>query len=82
MSEVMEQTEASIEEHPVAPFLRMDRIPHIWCPTCGIGTAVKCFASALEESKVDLDKTCVVSGIGCTGRVAGYMKLDAFHSTH
>ncbi len=82
MSEVMEQTEAAIEEHPVAPFLRMDRIPHIWCPTCGIGTAVKCFATALEESKVDLDKTCVVSGIGCTGRVAGYMKLDAFHSTH
>lgn len=25
-------------EHPLEPFLRMDRIPHIWCPTCGIGT--------------------------------------------
>ncbi len=72
----------SCEEHPISPFLRMDRIPHIWCPTCGIGTVVKCFASALEESKVDLDKQTIVSGIGCTGRVAGYMKLDAFHSTH
>ena len=70
------------EDHPVSPYLRMDRIPHIWCPTCGIGTAVKCFATALEESGVDLDKTSIVSGIGCTGRVAGYMKLDAFHSTH
>jgi 2-oxoglutarate ferredoxin oxidoreductase subunit beta len=60
----------------------MDRIPHIWCPTCGIGTAVKCFATALEETGVDIDKTSIVSGIGCTGRVAGYMKLDAFHSTH
>ena len=37
------------EDHPVAPFLRMDRIPHIWCPTCGIGIAVKCFAQALEK---------------------------------
>lgn len=69
-------------EHPIAPFLRMDRIPHIWCPTCGIGTVVKCFATALEESQLDLDKVSIVSGIGCTGRVAGYMKLDAFHTTH
>ena len=87
MSEVMEQTEVvtkehPIQEHPVGPFLRMDRIPHIWCPTCGIGTVVKSFASALEESGIDLDKTSIVSGIGCTGRVAGYMNLDAFHSTH
>jgi 2-oxoglutarate ferredoxin oxidoreductase subunit beta len=70
------------EEHPIAPFLRMDRMPHIWCPTCGIGTIVKCFATALDESDIDLDKTAIVSGIGCTGRVAGYMNLDAFHSTH
>ena len=70
------------EEHPIAPFLRMDRMPHIWCPTCGIGTVVRCYAKALEESGVDLDKAAIVSGIGCTGRVAGYMKLDAFHTTH
>ena len=70
------------QEHPVAPYLRMDRIPHIWCPTCGIGTVVKCYASALEEAKMDLKKAVIVSGIGCTGRVAGYMNLDAFHTTH
>lgn len=69
-------------EHPMAPLLRMDRIPHIWCPTCGIGTAVSCFASALRATNLDLDKVCVVSGIGCTGRVAGYIKLDSFHTTH
>ena len=70
------------EEHPVAPYIRMDRMPHIWCPTCGIGTVVKCYATALQESKLDLDKVSVVSGIGCSGRVAGYMKLDGFHTTH
>ena len=71
-----------IEEHPIAPYLRMDRMPHIWCPTCGIGTVVKCYATALEETSIDLDKVAIVSGIGCTGRVAGYMNLDAFHTTH
>lgn len=68
--------------NPVEPFLRTERIPHIWCPGCGIGTTVNCFARALHESKLDLDKVAVVSGIGCTGRVAGYVRLDSFHTTH
>ncbi|MCK5057916.1 MAG: 2-oxoacid:ferredoxin oxidoreductase subunit beta, partial [Candidatus Aminicenantes bacterium] len=33
-------------------------------------------------TELDLDKVAVVSGIGCTGRVAGYVKLDSFHTTH
>jgi 2-oxoglutarate ferredoxin oxidoreductase subunit beta len=74
--------EQMAEAHPVAPFIRMDRMPHIWCPTCGIGTVVKCYATALEQSGIDLDKVSIVSGIGCTGRVAGYVKLDSFHTTH
>jgi len=68
--------------NPVEPFLRMDRMPHIWCPGCGIGTTVNCFTRALLESGADLDKVAVVSGIGCTGRVAGYARLDSFHTTH
>jgi 2-oxoglutarate ferredoxin oxidoreductase subunit beta len=63
-------------------FLRMDRIPHIWCSGCGIGVVVSSFADALRKSNLDLDKVAIVSGIGCTGRVAGYVKLDSFHSTH
>jgi len=82
MSTELEERKVSPEEHPIAPFIRMDRMPHIWCPTCGIGTVVKCYATALAKSGVDLDKVSIVSGIGCTGRVAGYMKLDGFHATH
>jgi 2-oxoglutarate ferredoxin oxidoreductase subunit beta len=70
------------DPNPVESFLRMDRMPHIWCPGCGIGTTVNCFARALVESNADLDRVAVVSGIGCTGRVAGYVKLDSFHTTH
>jgi 2-oxoglutarate ferredoxin oxidoreductase subunit beta len=75
--------EDSLEaKSPSEKFLRMDRIPHIWCPGCGIGTVVTSFNEALKKSKIDLDDVAVVSGIGCTGRVAGYVKLDSFHSTH
>lgn len=70
------------EKHPMEKLLRMDRIPHIWCPTCGLGTTVTAMAAALEQLKLDLNNVAVVSGIGCTGRVAGYMKLDSFHTTH
>lgn len=68
--------------NPVEPLLREDRIPHIWCPGCGIGTSVNCFGRALLQSELDLQKVAIVSGIGCTGRVAGYLKLDSFHTTH
>ncbi|MBC8425005.1 2-oxoacid:ferredoxin oxidoreductase subunit beta, partial [bacterium] len=69
-------------EHPQAHLLRTDRFPHIWCPTCGIGTVLKCFIDAIDRAKMDYDKMAIVSGIGCTGRVAGYVKLDSYHTTH
>ncbi|MFC1850313.1 thiamine pyrophosphate-dependent enzyme [candidate division CSSED10-310 bacterium] len=82
MTTVAEPKQEHPVEHPMTPLLRMDRIPHIWCPTCGIGTTVSCFATALRETNIDPDNVAVVSGIGCTGRVAGYMRLDSFHTTH
>ncbi len=75
-------TELAILDNPTEQFLRTDRMPHIWCPGCGIGTTVNCFTRALLDSKADLNKVSVVSGIGCSGRVAGYLNLDSFHTTH
>jgi 2-oxoglutarate ferredoxin oxidoreductase subunit beta len=69
-------------QNPVMPYLRQDRLPHIWCPSCGIGTTVNCFTRALADSGLDQDQIAIVSGIGCTGRVSGYMNLDSFHTTH
>jgi 2-oxoglutarate ferredoxin oxidoreductase subunit beta len=73
---------AQAAEHPIDSIIRTDRMPHVWCPGCGIGSSVNCFSNALQKAKLDLDKVCVVSGIGCTGRVAGYVKLDSYHTTH
>ena len=73
---------APVKENPVNKYLRMERMPSIWCPGCGIGTTVNCFARALDGSGYDLDKVAIVSGIGCTGRVAGYLNVDSFHTTH
>jgi 2-oxoglutarate ferredoxin oxidoreductase subunit beta len=78
----MKEEDRLEERNPIENLLRMDRIPHIWCPGCGIGVVVTSFAEALRKSEIDLDKTAILSGIGCTGRVAGYVKLDSIHTTH
>jgi 2-oxoglutarate ferredoxin oxidoreductase subunit beta len=69
-------------EHPLEDLLRTDRIPHIWCSGCGIGTAFSSCLMAVKSSGMDPMKTVVVSGIGCSGRAAGYIKLDSYHTTH
>lgn len=78
----MKKEDRALEKNPIEDILRMDRIPHIWCPGCGIGTVLTSFAEAVRKGQHDLDKISVVSGIGCTGRVAGYTRLDSFHTTH
>ncbi len=70
------------ERHPFDALLREDRIPHIWCSGCGLGVSLTCLLSALLQTDLDMDKVSMVSGIGCTGRVAGYVRLDSFHTTH
>lgn len=68
--------------HPLDDLLRTDRIPHIWCSGCGTGTAFASCLTAIKGSGIELDKTVMVSGIGCSGRAAGYVKLDSYHTTH
>jgi len=75
-------TAVLVEEHPLDSLIRDDRMPHIWCPGCGIGIVMRCFAKAILESGIPEENHIVVSGIGCTGRVAGYMDLDSYHTTH
>jgi len=68
--------------NPMDTLLRTDRIPHIFCQGCGVGLSVNCFTHAIDSLDMDLHKLVIVSGIGCTGRVAGYINLDSFHTTH
>ena len=73
---------ATVDENAIDSLLREDRMPHIWCAGCGIGPAVGCFIRAIERAGMNPDKMALVSGIGCAGRAAGYVRLDSFHTTH
>jgi len=82
MPAVARNLPAAPPDHPLEGLIRSDRIPHIWCPGCGIGTAFSSCLTAMKATGVDLQKICMVSGIGCSGRAAGYVNLDSFHTTH
>lgn len=74
--------EIVVDEHPNDDILRDERIPHIWCSGCGLGTVIKAFGEAVRAAPGTLDDHAVVSGIGCTGRSAGYVNTDSYHTTH
>ncbi len=73
---------SSVGEHPILEYIRRDRLPHIFCSACGIGTVIQAFANALRSLNFDMDRLVVISGIGCTGRVSGYFEADSYHTTH
>ncbi len=63
-------------------FLRMQHIPHMWCPGCGIGIIVKAMLRSMEVLEWDKNDTAMISGIGCTSRAPGYLDMNTLHTTH
>lgn len=67
---------------PYSRYLRSWMMPHIWCPGCGYGLLLKAFVHALASLNIDPSKLVVVAGIGCLGRIAGYVNAQTLHVTH
>ncbi len=67
--------------HPADSLLHTELIPSVWCPGCGIGTVVYTFLQAIKKAEIDVDNICIVSGIGCTGKVGEYLKIESYNAT-
>lgn len=65
-----------------AKYLRNDKMPHIWCPGCGDGVVMKSLIRAIDTVGYKKEETVVVSGIGCSGRISGYLDFNTLHTTH
>jgi 2-oxoglutarate/2-oxoacid ferredoxin oxidoreductase subunit beta len=63
-------------------FLRTDRLPTSWCPGCGNGTVLRCLIDSLIAHDLTPTTVVAVSGIGCSGRTAGYLTCDSVHVLH
>ena len=64
------------------PYLRKDKLPHIWCEGCGDGIALKAILRAVSNLGLDKNKIAMVSGIGCSSRTPGYVDFNTLHTTH
>ncbi len=63
-------------------YLRMEKMPTLWCWGCGDGVILKAFIRAVEKMGWTQDEVCVVSGIGCSGRFSSYVDFNTIHTTH
>lgn len=72
----------NVKENPYLKYLRRDRLPHIFCAGCGNGIVLNTFFKGMEMAGVDFDSIAMVSGIGCSSRIPGYVKCDSLHTTH
>ena len=63
-------------------FFRVERLPHVFCPGCGIGVVMNCFFRAFVNSGLNLKDTVFTGGIGCSSRIPMYINGDMLHTTH
>jgi 2-oxoglutarate ferredoxin oxidoreductase subunit beta len=53
-----------------------------WCPGCGDHAVLAAVQRLCRDEGLPLEKTVVVSGIGCSSRFPHYMATYGFHSLH
>ena len=63
-------------------YLRVNKMPTLWCWGCGDGVILKTTIRAIEKMGWDMNDVCVVSGIGCSGRFSSYIDCNTVHTTH
>jgi len=63
-------------------YLRLEKMPTLWCWGCGDGVILKSFIRAIDKLGLSKDEVCVVSGIGCSGRFSSYVDFNTVHTTH
>ncbi len=66
----------------VRHYIRERFFPHIWCPGCGHGIVLNSLLRAVAKLQLDKNKIALVSGIGCSSRISGYVDFHTLHTLH
>ena len=66
----------------VKDYLRERFFPHMWCPGCGHGTVLNGLVHAIEKLGMSKNEIVMVSGIGCSSRISGYVDFHTMHTLH
>lgn len=63
-------------------YLRLNKMPHIWCPGCGTGIVLGAIVRAIANSGYNRDEVAVITGIGCSARTNAIIDFNTFQTTH
>ena len=63
-------------------YLRLNKMPHIWCPGCGTGIVLGAVIRAIATAGYSRDDVMVVTGIGCSARTNAIIDFNTFQTTH
>ena len=66
----------------VKDYLRERFFPHLWCPGCGHGMVLNGLLQAIEKLGMSKNEIVMVSGIGCSARISGYVDFHTLHTIH
>lgn len=71
-----------IEEKALDPKRFRNSTKPIWCPGCGDHSVLGALVDALGDLGLDPANVAVITGIGCSSRLPGYMGCYGFNSIH
>jgi 2-oxoglutarate ferredoxin oxidoreductase subunit beta len=75
----MNQTSAPIQ---IRPKDYKSAIKPIWCPGCGDFAVLNAITKALAFLELPQENVALISGIGCSSRIAAYTSVYGFHGVH
>ena len=63
-------------------YIRERFFPHMWCPGCGHGIVLNSLIRAVQQLGLNKNDIVMVSGIGCSARISGYLDFHTLHTIH
>ena len=64
----------------VKDYIRQRFFPHLWCSGCGHGIVLNGLIRSVERLGMSRNEMVMVSGIGCSSRISGYMDFHTLHT--
>lgn len=64
------------------PLAYKSELKPVWCPGCGDYGVLASLYQAFSRKNLDPKDLVIVAGIGCSGRLPGYVNAYGFHGVH
>jgi 2-oxoglutarate ferredoxin oxidoreductase subunit beta len=69
-------------QNPPVPKDYKSEIKPVWCPGCGDFAVLNAITKALAFLELPREQAALITGIGCSSRIAAYTSLYGFHGVH